>query len=218
MTFKPVLIEKLDELLQAYAAGRCDSYTTDASGLAAVRAGQLSGKGEHTILPERISKEPLGPIVRHGDDQWFDLVKWTLMGMIEAEEMGISSKNVDEMLKSDDPAIKRFLGVTPGYGKAVGVDEKWMYNIVKQIGNYGESFERNVGAATPLKLERGQNALWTNGGLMYAIPVSVTLSRPDRYYLILRSRAKRGVSPKGWATENAVAHPSRRGPADRSSG
>ena len=170
MTFKPVLIEKLDELLQAYAAGRCDSYTTDASGLVAVRAGQLAGKGEHTILPERISKEPLGPIVRHGDDQWFDLVKWTLMGMIEAEEMGISSKNVDEMLKSDDPTIKRFLGVTPGYGKAVGVDEKWMYNVIKQVGNYGDSFERNVGTKTPLKLERGQNALWTNGGLMYAIP------------------------------------------------
>jgi len=170
MTFKPVLIEKLDELLQAYASGRCDAYTTDASGLAAVRAGQLSGKGEHTILPERISKEPLGPMVRHGDDQWLDLVKWTLMGMIEAEEMGISQANVEEMAKSDDPAIKRFLGVTPGYGKAIGVDEKWMYNIVKQIGNYGDSLERNVGAKTPLKLERGQNALWTNGGLMYAIP------------------------------------------------
>ena len=170
MTFKPVLIEKLDELLQAYASGRCDSYTTDASGLAAVRAGQLAGKGEHTILPERISKEPLGPIVRHGDDQWLDLVKWVLMGMIEAEEYGITSKNVDAMLKSDDPAIKRFLGVTPGYGKAVGVDEKWMYNVVKQVGNYGESYDRNVGPATPLKLERGQNALWTKGGLMYAIP------------------------------------------------
>jgi len=170
MTFKPVLIEKLDELLQAYASGRCDSYTTDASGLAAVRVGQLSGKGEHTILPERISKEPLGPIVRHGDDQWFDLVKWTLMGMIEAEEMGISQANVDEMLKSDDPAIKRFLGATPGYGKAVGVDEKWMYNVIKQVGNYGDSFERNVGKNTGLKLERGQNALWTNGGQLYAIP------------------------------------------------
>jgi general L-amino acid transport system substrate-binding protein len=170
MTFKPVLIEKLDELLQAYAAGRCDSYTTDASGLAAVRAGQLAGKGEHTILPERISKEPLGPLVRHGDDQWLDLVKWTLMGMIEAEEMAITSKNVDEMLKSQDPAVKRFLGVTPGYGKAVGVDEKWMYNVIKQVGNYGESYDRHVGPATPLKLERGQNALWTKGGLMYAIP------------------------------------------------
>ncbi|MDP1964616.1 MAG: amino acid ABC transporter substrate-binding protein [Reyranella sp.] len=170
MTFKPVLIEKLDELLQAYASGRCDSYTTDASGLAAVRAGQLAGKGEHTILPERISKEPLGPIVRHGDDQWLDLVKWVLIGMIEAEEYGITSKNVDEMLKTDDPAIKRFLGVTPGYGKAVGVDEKWMYNVVKQVGNYGESYDRNVGPATALKLERGQNALWTKGGLMYAIP------------------------------------------------
>jgi len=170
MTFKPVLIEKLDELLQAYAAGRCDSYTTDASGLAAVRSVQLAGKGEHSILPERISKEPLGPIVRHGDDQWLDLVKWTLMGMIEAEEMGITSKNVDEMLKSEDPAIKRFLGVTPGYGKAVGVDEKWMYNVIKQVGNYGESYDRHVGPATALKLERGQNALWTKGGLMYAIP------------------------------------------------
>ncbi len=170
MTFKPVLIEKLDELLQAYASGRCDSYTTDASGLAAVRAAQLAGKGEHTILPERISKEPLGPIVRHGDDQWLDLVKWVLIGMIEAEEYGITSKNVDAMAKSDDPAIKRFLGVTPGYGKALGVDEKWMYNVVKQIGNYGESYDRNVGPATPLKLERGQNALWTKGGLMYAIP------------------------------------------------
>lgn len=170
MTFKPVLIEKLDELLQAYAAGRCDAYTTDASGLAAVRALQLAGKGEHTILPERISKEPLGPIVRHGDDQWLDLVKWVLMGMIEAEEMGITSKNVDEMLKSEDPAVKRFLGVTPGFGKAVGVDEKWMYNVIKQVGNYGESYDRNVGPATPLKLDRGQNALWTKGGLMYAIP------------------------------------------------
>jgi general L-amino acid transport system substrate-binding protein len=170
MSFKPVLIEKLDELLQAFAAGRCDSYTTDASGLAGVRVAQLAGKGEYTILPERISKEPLGPLVRHGDDQWFDLVKWVLIGMIEAEEMGITSKNVDEMLKSDDPAIKRFLGVTPGYGKAVGVDEKWMYNVIKQIGNYGESYDRHVGPSTPLKLERGQNALWTNGGLMYAIP------------------------------------------------
>lgn len=170
MTFKPVLIEKLDELLQAYASGRCDSYTTDSSGLAAVRAGQLAGKGEHVILPERISKEPLGPMVRHGDDQWFDLVKYVLDGMIEAEELGVTQKNVDEMLKSEDPQIKRFLGVTPGYGKAVGVDEKWMYNIVKQVGNYGDSFDRNVGVNTPLKLERGQNALWTSGGLMYAIP------------------------------------------------
>jgi general L-amino acid transport system substrate-binding protein len=130
MTFKPVLIDKLDELLQAFASGRCDSYTTDASGLAGARAGQLSGKGEYVILPERISKEPLGPMVRHGDDQWFDLVRFVLDGMIEAEELGVSQKNVDEMLKSEDPVIKRFLGVTPGYGKAVGVDEKWMYNIV----------------------------------------------------------------------------------------
>jgi general L-amino acid transport system substrate-binding protein len=170
MTFKPVLIDKLDELLQAFASGRCDSYTTDSSGLAGTRAGQLSGKGEYVILPERISKEPLGPMVRHGDDQWFDLVRFVLDGMIEAEELGVSQANVDKMLTSEDPVIKRFLGVTPGYGKAVGVDEKWMYNIVKQVGNYGDSFERNVGKNTPLKLERGLNALWTNGGLMYAIP------------------------------------------------
>jgi general L-amino acid transport system substrate-binding protein len=169
MTFKPVLIDKLDELLQAYMSGRCDSYTTDSSGLAGVRAAQLSG-GDHTILPERISKEPLGPMVRHGDDQWFDLVRFTLDGMIEAEELGVGQANVEEMLKSEDPVIKRFLGVTPGYGKAVGVDEKWMYNVVKQVGNYGDSFERNVGRNTPLKLERGLNALWTHGGLMYAIP------------------------------------------------
>ena len=170
MTFKPVVIEKLDEVLNAYFAGRCDVFTTDHSGLIALRATRAPKPDDHVILPEIISKEPLGPAVRHGDDRWFDVVKWSLFAMIEAEEMGISSKNVDEMLKSEDPAIKRFLGVTPGFGKAVGVDEKWMYNVVKQVGNYGDSFERNVGTKTALKLERGQNALWTNGGLLYAIP------------------------------------------------
>jgi general L-amino acid transport system substrate-binding protein len=169
LKFTPVVLERVEENMNAYSSGRCDVYTTDASQLAALRV-SLSSPDDHIILPERISKEPLGPIVRHGDDQWFDLVKWTLMGMIEAEEMGITSKNVDEMLKSDDPTIRRFLGVTPSFGKAVGVDEKWMYNVIKQVGNYGESYERNVGPSTPLKLERGQNALWTNGGLMYAIP------------------------------------------------
>ena len=121
--------------------------------------------------PEIISKEPLGPVVRHGDNQFADIVRWVQYAMIEAEEYGITSKNVDEMLKSDNPAIKRILGVTPGMGKALGVDEKWVYTIVKQVGNYGESFDRNVGMGSPLKVERGQNALWTKGGLQYAPPI-----------------------------------------------
>ena len=171
MQFKPVVIEKLDEVVAAYAAGRCDVYTTDVSGLAATRATQLSNADDHVILPEVISKEPLGPLVRQGDDQWLVIVRWALNAMVEAEELGVTSKNVDEMLKSDNPNIKRLLGVTPGMGKNLGVDEKWAYNIIKTVGNYGESFERNVGKGSPLKLDRGVNALWTNGGLMYAWPV-----------------------------------------------
>jgi general L-amino acid transport system substrate-binding protein len=126
---------------------------------------------DYIILPEIISKEPLGPLVRHGDNQFADIVRWTLFAQIEAEEYGITSKNVDEMLKSDNPTIKRILGVTPGMGKALGVDEKWVYNIIKQVGNYGEMFERNVGMGSPLKIARGQNALWTQGGLQYAPPI-----------------------------------------------
>jgi general L-amino acid transport system substrate-binding protein len=122
------------------------------------------------ILPEIISKEPLAPAVRHGDAEWRDVVDYTVLAMIAAEELGISSKNVDEMLKSKDPKIQRFLGVSPGNGKALGLDEKWAYNVVKLVGNYGEVFERNVGVNTPLGLERGLNAQWTDGGLMYAPP------------------------------------------------
>jgi general L-amino acid transport system substrate-binding protein len=122
------------------------------------------------LLPEIISKEPLAPVVRHGDDQWYDIVNWTVMALIQAEEFGITSKNIDKMLKSNDPQIKRFLGVTPGMGKALGLDEKWAYNIIKLVGNYAEIFERNVGPDTALKLDRGLNALWTNGGLMYPAP------------------------------------------------
>ena len=118
-----------------------------------------------------ISKEPLGPAVRQADPKWTDVVRWSFYAMLEAEEYGITSKNVDEMLKSDNPAIKRILGVTPGMGKALGVDEKWVYNIVKQVGNYGESFDRNVGMGSPLKIARGQNELWTKGGLQYAPPI-----------------------------------------------
>jgi general L-amino acid transport system substrate-binding protein len=169
MQWKPVVIEQNAELNKAFFAGRCDCLTSDLSQLAAQRS-VAPNPADYTMLPEVISKEPLAPVVRHGDDQWYDIVNWTVNALVEAEELGITSQNVDEMLKSQDPQIQRFLGVTPGFGKALGVDEKWAYNIVKQVGNYGEIFERNVGKKTPLELERGLNALWTNGGLMYAFP------------------------------------------------
>jgi general L-amino acid transport system substrate-binding protein len=169
MTMKPVVIESTPELAKAFFAGRCDSLTSDASQLAGTRA--VAPKPEdYVILPEIISREPLAPAVRHGDDQWFDIVNFATMAMIEAEYLGITSKNVDDMLKSGDPQIQRFLGVSPGNGEALGLDEKWAYNIVKMVGNYGEVFERNVGVNTPLKLERGLNALWTKGGIMYTPP------------------------------------------------
>ncbi len=171
MNVKPLVIEKLDEVENAFFSGRCDSYTSDRSGLAATRASKAPNPDDYIILPEVISKEPLAPAVRHGDDEWFDLVKWCVFGMVDAEEKGITSKNVDQMLQSDDPEIKRMLGATPGMGKALHVDEKWLYNIVKEVGNYGESFERNVGKDSPLKLERGVNQLWTKGGIMYGMPI-----------------------------------------------
>jgi general L-amino acid transport system substrate-binding protein len=171
MTFKPVVIEKLDEVENAYFSGRCDVYTTDRSGLASTRVSKAPNPDDQVILPEVISKEPLAPAVRHGDDEWYDIVKWVQYAAIEAEEDGITSKNVDEKLKTDDPNVKRILGVTPGMGKAIGLDEKWAYNIVKLVGNYGEVFDRNVGKDSALKLERGLNDLWTKGGLMYAMPV-----------------------------------------------
>jgi general L-amino acid transport system substrate-binding protein len=171
MTFKPVVIEKVEEVRGAFFSGRCDVYTTDASGLYATRASNAPNPADYIVLPEIISKEPLAPAVRHGDNQFTDIVRWTQYAMLEAEEAGITSQNVDEMLKSENPSIKRILGVTPGMGKALGVDEKWVYNIVKQVGNYGESFERNVGVGSPLKIERGLNALWTKGGIQYAPPI-----------------------------------------------
>ncbi|MCU0984776.1 MAG: amino acid ABC transporter substrate-binding protein [Acetobacteraceae bacterium] len=166
----PVVMGRFEEMVPAYNSTRCDAMTTDASQLAALRVSAITNPADHVILPERISKEPLGPYVRHGDDQWFDLARFTLMAMIEAEELGITSENVDEMLKSQDPTIQRFLGVVPGYGKALGVEENWAYAIVKQVGNYGEVFERSLGKGGPIGLERGLNDLWTRGGLMYAIP------------------------------------------------
>jgi general L-amino acid transport system substrate-binding protein len=167
MKWKPLVIEQTTELNKAFFAGRCDCLTSDASQLAAHRSVALN-PDNYVLLPEIISKEPLCPVVRHGDNQWYDIVNWTVMALIQAEEFGMTSKNVDSMLKSKDPAIQRFLGVTPGMGKALGLDEKWVYNIIKQVGNYGEIFERNVGLNTPLRLERGLNDLWTRGGLMYS--------------------------------------------------
>jgi general L-amino acid transport system substrate-binding protein len=166
MKWKPLVIEQTAELSKAFFAGRCDCLTSDASQLAAHRS-VATNPDDYILLPEIISKEPLCPVVRHGDDQWYDIVNWTVMALLEAEELGINSKNVDKMLKSKDPKIQRFLGVTPGMGKALGIDEKWAYNIVKQVGNYGEVFERNVGKNTQLGLERGLNALWNQGGIMY---------------------------------------------------
>jgi len=168
MKFKPVVIEKLEEVLNAYFAGRCDVYTTDVSGLIAARASRARNSNDHVILPEVISKEPFGPVVRHGDDHWFDIVRWTLFAMIEAEELGINSKNVDQRAQSSNPVVQRFLGTKGGFGKMLKLDNRWAFNIVKQVGNYGESFERNL---TPLGVDRGINNLWNKGGLMYAPPL-----------------------------------------------
>ena len=172
MQFKPVVIEKLDEVEAAFFAGRCDVYTSYSAGLASIRATRAGNPDDYVILPERISKEPIAAAVRQGDDEWYDISRWVVFAMIEAEEKGISSQNVDEMLKSPDPDVKRILGVTPGNGKALGgLDEKWAYNAVKQVGNYGEIYDRNLGKGSPLKLDRGLNELWTKGGLIYSPPL-----------------------------------------------
>jgi general L-amino acid transport system substrate-binding protein len=169
MKWNPVVIESTSELAKTFFAGRCDVLTSDASQLAGTRAVAPNPK-DYSILPEIISKEPLAPAVRHGDDKFRDIVDFAVLAMINAEELGITSKNVDEKMKSKDPMVQRFLGVIEGNGKSLGLDEKWAYNIIKQVGNYGEVFERNVGVNTTLGLERGLNALWTNGGLMYSPP------------------------------------------------
>jgi general L-amino acid transport system substrate-binding protein len=169
LEMKPVVIEQNIELNKAFFAGRCDVLTSDASQLAGIRA-VAPNPDDYIILPEIISKEPLAPVVRHGDEQWRDIVNFSVLAMIAAEDMGITSKNVDEMLNSKDPNIQRFLGVTEGNGKALGLDEKWAYNIIKKVGNYGEIFETNVGEKTKLGLKRGLNAQWKDGGLMYSPP------------------------------------------------
>ncbi len=172
MTYEPVPVESAAEGRQNYLAGRCDVYTTDASALASQRS-VMDDPAAHLVLPEIISKEPLGPVVRHGDDQWLDIVKWSHNVMLNAEELNITSKNLDERgANANDPSAQGLLGTNEAkLGAMLGLDKKWAYNIIKQVGNYSESFERNVGKATPLKLDRGLNALWTNGGIQYAPPL-----------------------------------------------
>ena len=170
LEYEIVAFEKADEVVAAYDAGRCDVYTTDQSGLYAQRL-KLTNPADHTVLPEIISKEPLGPVVRQGDDQWFNLVKWTHFAMVNAEELGITSANAEEMKNSDNPAIKRVLGTEGEFGAALGVGNDWAFNIISQVGNYAETFNRNVGPDTPLAISRGTNDLWSKGGLQYAPPI-----------------------------------------------
>lgn len=170
MSFELVAFEKADEVVAAYDAGRCDVYTTDRSALVAQRLKMQDPKG-HVLLPEILSKEPLGPVVRQGDDQWFNLVRWTHFAMLNAEELGVTSANVEEMKASEDPQIKRLLGVEGTFGEDLGVPNEWVAKIIAQVGNYGEVFERNVGPDTAIGLDRGLNALWKDGGLQYAPPV-----------------------------------------------
>ena len=170
MEYNPVVIEAQNDVNSAYDSGRCDVLTTDASGLAASRL-ELKEPDNNMILPEIISKEPLGPSVRQGDPQWFNVVKWVGYALLDAEELGVTQANVDEMKTSNNPEIRRLLGEDKDYGSSIGLSKDWAVNIIKAVGNYGEIFERNIGANTPLKIQRGQNALWTKGGLMYGMPV-----------------------------------------------
>jgi general L-amino acid transport system substrate-binding protein len=170
MKYEVVAFSTADETVKAYEAGRCDVFTSDVSQLYAMRL-KLANTADHVVLPEIISKEPLGPVVRHGDDQWFDIVKWVLYGMLSAEELGVASKNVDEMAKSNNPEIKRLLGTEGNFGEQLGLTKDWVGRIVKHVGNYGESFDRNVGTGSKLGIERGLNRLWSKGGIQYAPPI-----------------------------------------------
>jgi general L-amino acid transport system substrate-binding protein len=171
MRYTPVVFEKSDEVLAAYQAGRCDAYTTDKSGLYAQRL-KLRDRDDHIILPETISKEPLGPVVRQGDDAWFNIVRWTIFALIDAEELGVNQGNADEMRsKARDPRIRRLLGADGRAGENMGLDAEWALRIVTRLGNYGELFERHLGRQSPLMIDRGLNRLWTKGGLLYAPPI-----------------------------------------------
>jgi general L-amino acid transport system substrate-binding protein len=170
MKYEVIAFQGADETVKAYESGRCDVFTTDVSQLYAQRL-KLANPNDHEVLPEVISKEPLGPMVRHGDDQWFDIVKWTLFAMLNAEEAGVTQKNVDEMAKSDKPDLKRMLGGEGNLGEQLGLTKDWVIRIVKHVGNYGESFDRNVGAGSKLAIARGLNNLWSKGGIQYAPPI-----------------------------------------------
>jgi general L-amino acid transport system substrate-binding protein len=172
LNMKPVVFETQEATNKAYFTGRCQVYTTDASGLASVRNKEATNPDDHLILPDLISKEPLGPSVRRGDDEWFAIVKWVVFALIEAEEYGITQANVDQMkASSTDPVVQRILGTSEDTGKLLGLDKEWAYRAIKAVGNYGEMFERNVGPKSTLKLPRGANNLWSKGGLIYAPPV-----------------------------------------------
>ena len=170
MSFELVAFEKADEVVAAYDAGRCDVYTTDRSGLAAQRL-KLTDPEAHTVLPEIIAKEPLGPVVRRGDDEWAAIVRWTHIAMINAEELGVSSANAADMKNSENPSIKRLLGTEGAFGEGLGLSNDWAFNIISMVGNYGEVYDKHVGPDTPLKLARGVNALWKDGGLQYGAPI-----------------------------------------------
>lgn len=170
MKYTPVTFDSSDETAKAFDAGRCDALTSDQSQLYALRI-KLSNPDGAMVLPEVISKEPLGPVTAQGDDDWFNLVRWSLFAMLNAEELGVNSGNVDEMKSSSDPNIRRLLGLEGIKGSGLGVSDDWAVNIIKQVGNYGESFERNVGQGSALKISRGLNALWNKGGLQYAPPI-----------------------------------------------
>jgi general L-amino acid transport system substrate-binding protein len=168
---KPVVFEKFEASIKAFFSGRCQAYTTDAAALAFIRAKEAPQPDDYVVLPELISKEPLGPVVRRGDDEWFAVVKWVIFALIEAEEHGVTQANVEQMKTSGNPAIQRLLGSAEDSGKLLGLDREWAARAVKAVGNYGEMHQRNVGGASPLKLPRGLNALWNKGGLMYAPPI-----------------------------------------------
>ncbi|MCB1497311.1 MAG: amino acid ABC transporter substrate-binding protein [Bauldia sp.] len=170
MELNPVVFEKLDEAIAAYDSGRCDAYTSDASQLYSVRL-TLKNPDDSIILPEIISKEPLGPVVRQGDEEWFNIMKWVGFALLDAEELGINQANVEEMKSSDNPEIRRILGVDGTFGEDIGLSNDWVVNIISKVGNYGEIFERNVGSGSPLQIARGLNALWTKGGIQYAPPI-----------------------------------------------
>ncbi|MGH6648771.1 amino acid ABC transporter substrate-binding protein [Aquabacterium sp.] len=169
--FKPVVYDSFEAAFKAFFSGRCQAYTTDASGLAILLNKEASHPEDYMILPELISKEPLGPLVRRGDDEWFAIVKWTVFALLEAEELGLTQGNIDSFRTSNSPSIQRFVGTGEDMGKLLGLDKAWSYRIVKTVGNYGEVYERNVGAKSLLKLPRGPNRLWSQGGLMYVPPI-----------------------------------------------